>query len=111
MGNTPAKTDLPAVAETVKNWLEKAKLEFDERWRETKPQSPVKLEDFDRLKTLGTGSFGRVMVVMHKASKDYYAMKILDKAKIIKLKQVEHTSNEKRVLYAAQFPFIENGAV
>jgi protein kinase A len=108
MGNTPVKSDLQAVSEVKKQWLEKAKLEFDERWREAKTDGSVKLEDFDRIKTLGTGSFGRVMVIQHKGSKDFFAMKILDKAKIVKLKQVEHTVNEKRVLYATQFTFIVN---
>jgi serine/threonine protein kinase len=45
-------------------------------------QNTAALDDFDRIKTLGTGSFGRVMLVQHKASKDYYAMKILDKQKV-----------------------------
>ena len=40
------------------------------------------MEDFDLLKTLGTGSFGRVMLVQHKGTKDYFAMKILDKQKV-----------------------------
>jgi serine/threonine protein kinase len=43
------------------------------------------LDDFDRIKTLGTGSFGRVMLVQHKGGKDYYAMKILDKQKVLAL--------------------------
>jgi serine/threonine protein kinase len=45
-------------------------------------QNTAGLDDFERIKTLGTGSFGRVMLVQHKASKDYYAMKILDKQKV-----------------------------
>lgn len=45
-------------------------------------QNTAALEDFDLLKTLGTGSFGRVMLVQHKACKEYYAMKILDKQKV-----------------------------
>jgi protein kinase A len=45
-------------------------------------QNTAALDDFERIKTLGTGSFGRVMLVQHKASKDYYAMKILDKQKV-----------------------------
>ena len=64
--------------------------------------------DFERLKTLGTGSFGRVMLVQHKKSKSYSAMKILDKQKVVKLKQVEHTLNEKRILSAINFPFLVN---
>lgn len=64
------------------------------------------MDDFDRIKTLGTGSFGRVMLVQHKAKKTYYAMKILDKQKVVKLKQVEHTLNEKRILQAINFPFL-----
>jgi protein kinase A len=66
------------------------------------------LGDFERLKTLGTGSFGRVMLVQHKKSKLFSAMKILDKQKVVKLKQVEHTLNEKRILAAINFPFLVN---
>ncbi|VDN04265.1 unnamed protein product [Thelazia callipaeda] len=68
----------------------------------------AQLDDFDRIKTLGTGSFGRVMLVKHKQSGLYYAMKILDKQKVVKLKQVEHTLNEKRILQAIDFPFLVN---
>ncbi|TGZ68409.1 hypothetical protein CRM22_004273 [Opisthorchis felineus] len=88
-----------------KAFLEEAKKEFLERW-EKPTQNTSTLDAFDRIKTLGTGSFGRVMLVQHKASKNYYAMKILDKQKVVKLKQVEHTLNEKRILQAISFPFL-----
>ncbi|KAL7075135.1 hypothetical protein ACQ4LE_005447 [Meloidogyne hapla] len=71
-------------------------------------QNTACLDDFDRIKTLGTGSFGRVMLVKHKQSGTYFAMKILDKQKVVKLKQVEHTLNEKRILQAIDFPFLVN---
>lgn len=45
-------------------------------------QNTSSLDHFDRLKTLGTGSFGRVMLVKHKDSGNYFAMKILDKQKV-----------------------------
>lgn len=45
-------------------------------------QNTAGLDDFDRIRTLGTGSFGRVMLVQNKQTKGYYAMKILDKAKV-----------------------------
>jgi protein kinase A len=46
------------------------------------PQSTTCLDDFERLKTLGTGSFGRVMLVKHKSTEQYFAMKILEKQKV-----------------------------
>ncbi|VDK39982.1 unnamed protein product [Taenia asiatica] len=103
MGNTASiKKGEPA---DVKAFLEDAKKEFLEKW-EKPSQNTACLDDFDRIKTLGTGSFGRVMLVQHKAKKTYYAMKILDKQKVVKLKQVEHTLNEKRILQAISFPFL-----
>ncbi|PIO77039.1 kinase domain protein [Teladorsagia circumcincta] len=92
---------------TFKEFLEKAREDFKQRW-ENPAQNTASLDDFDRIKTLGTGSFGRVMLVKHKASGNYYAMKILDKQKVVKLKQVEHTLNEKRILQAIDFPFLVN---
>lgn len=41
------------------------------------------LEDFNILKTLGVGSFGKVFLVQHKEWKDLYAMKSIRKDKVI----------------------------
>jgi len=102
MGNAAtAKKGDPA--ENVKEFLAKAKEEFQHKWDHPPPSSSC-LDDFDRIKTLGTGSFGRVMLVQHKGNdKAYYAMKILDKQKVVKLKQVEHTLNEKKNFTIYQF--------
>lgn len=89
----------------VKEFLEKAKEEFEERWK-TPSKNTACLDEFELVKTLGTGSFGRVMLVQYKNNKHYYAMKILDKQKVVRLKQVEHTLNEKRILQATKFPFL-----
>ncbi|GFY79454.1 cAMP-dependent protein kinase catalytic subunit 1 [Trichonephila inaurata madagascariensis] len=89
----------------LKIFLEEARKDFEEKWNNPS-KNTASLDDFDRIKTLGTGSFGRVMLVQHKNAKDYYAMKILDKQKVVKLKQVEHTLNEKKILQAVSFPFL-----
>uniref|UniRef100_A0A2K5PXC1 cAMP-dependent protein kinase n=2 Tax=Cebidae TaxID=9498 RepID=A0A2K5PXC1_CEBIM len=65
---------------SVKEFLAKAKEDFLKKWENPTPNN-AGLEDFERKKTLGTGSFGRVMLVKHKATEQYYAMKILDKQK------------------------------
>lgn len=46
----------------------------------------VNLADYELTTTLGTGSFGRVRLAKNKKIGEYYAMKILKKADIIKLK-------------------------
>ncbi|TNM87940.1 hypothetical protein fugu_006161 [Takifugu bimaculatus] len=89
----------------MKEFLAKAKEDFLRKW-ECPQQCTTGLDDFDRFKTLGTGSFGRVMLVKHKETNQFYAMKILDKQKVVKLKQIEHTLNEKRILQAVSFPFL-----
>ncbi|PAA92925.1 hypothetical protein BOX15_Mlig007741g1 [Macrostomum lignano] len=88
-----------------KSYLEEAKKDFQDKW-DRPGQNTASLDDFERIRTLGTGSFGRVMLVQHKQRKEFYAMKILDKQKVVKLKQVEHTLNEKRILQAITFPFL-----
>mmetsp|Transcript_10877 Transcript_10877/g.40562 ORF Transcript_10877/g.40562 Transcript_10877/m.40562 type:complete len:336 (-) Transcript_10877:193-1200(-) len=65
-----------------------------------------KISDFTLLETLGTGTFGRVKLCKHRKSGRYFAMKILRKADIIRLKQVEHLMSEKAVLSSLDHPFI-----
>ena len=60
--------------------------------------------------TLGTGTFGRVRIVTYEGNgkKDYYALKMLKKSEIIRLKQVEHIKAEKSILSKIAHPFIVN---
>lgn len=41
-----------------------------------------------------------------KTTNKYYAIKIMNKAQIIKNKQMDHTMNEKEILQAVKFPFL-----
>lgn len=61
--------------------------------------------EFDTLHVLGTGGFGHVKLVRHKASGKYMAMKIMRKYEIIRLKQVEHVNSERCILAQLQHPF------
>lgn len=64
------------------------------------------LQDFDIQRTLGTGSFGRVHLVQSKHNQRYYAVKVLKKAQVVKMKQVEHTNDERKMLQAVKHPFL-----
>ncbi|CZT20689.1 probable cAMP-dependent protein kinase catalytic subunit (PKA) [Ramularia collo-cygni] len=79
----------------------------------------LRKEDFELIKTLGTGTFARVWLVRladksnqksganSEYTKKVFALKILRKVDVIRLKQVEHVRNERNVLAAvAGHPFI-----
>jgi protein kinase A len=71
----------------IQGFLKEARQKFEEQWN-APPSSTTHLEDYERIKTLGTGSYGRVMLVRHKLTGNMRAMKILEKKKIVRLKQV-----------------------
>ena len=68
----------------------------------------LQLADFDLRQTVGTGTFGRVRIVKLKgdATRTAFALKMLKKSEVIRLKQVEHVKSEKGILMAIEHPFI-----
>uniref|UniRef100_A0A8C1XJX8 non-specific serine/threonine protein kinase n=1 Tax=Cyprinus carpio TaxID=7962 RepID=A0A8C1XJX8_CYPCA len=72
----------------------------------TKPRLKVTMHDFEYLKLLGKGTFGKVILVKEKATGKYYAMKILKKEVIVAKDEVAHTLTENRVLQNSKHPFL-----
>uniref|UniRef100_A0A671NWH0 non-specific serine/threonine protein kinase n=1 Tax=Sinocyclocheilus anshuiensis TaxID=1608454 RepID=A0A671NWH0_9TELE len=72
----------------------------------TKPRLKVTMHDFEYLKLLGKGTFGKVILVKEKATGKYYAMKILKKEVIVAKDEVAHTLAENRVLQNSKHPFL-----
>ena len=69
------------------------------------------MDDFDLLKVLGTGAYGKVFLARKKTGMDkgqLFAMKVLKKATIVqKRKTTEHTKTERQVLATIrQSPFL-----
>ena len=66
----------------------------------------VELDDFQIMKVLGRGSFGKVCLVQYKPTKEYYAMKSLKKDVLLDMDQVESTILEKKILQTLDHPFL-----
>ena len=64
------------------------------------------MDDFQPLKLVGKGSFGKVILVKYFNNEKIYAMKILDKEEIIRRKQIKHTKTERLLLEKLNHPFI-----
>jgi hypothetical protein len=68
--------------------------------------SRVGPEDFEPIKVLGDGCFGKVMLVRRKGTNDVFAMKSIHKDHVIKNKKVRHTKTERNVMTQLRHPFI-----
>lgn len=66
----------------------------------------ITLDDFEFLKVLGKGTFGKVILCREKATQLLYAIKVLKKEVIIAKDEVAHTLTENRVLRNTSHPFL-----
>jgi len=76
-------------------------------------KSPMTLDDFNLDRTLGEGAFGRVVLASVKSGAKWdkkwdkkVAIKCLDKQQVLEESQVEHTTNEKNLLFCLESPML-----
>ena len=81
-------------------------MEDKDKDKSKKKKLKVKIKDFEKLNTVGLGSYGRVCLCKKKKSGKVYVMKILKKNDIIKQKQVDHVYSEYTILSMLKHPFI-----
>jgi len=90
-------------------------LESDKKDDEAKSETQLSefkikmnLDYFESIKLLGTGSFGKVLLVRLTTKNEYYAMKILNKKQLKLESQELHTKNERDLMIKIKSPFIVN---
>lgn len=67
----------------------------------------IRLQDLECFRTLGTGTFGRVYLSRLRSNPNvYFALKMMQKSEILRLKQLDHVYNEKMILANLQCPFV-----
>ncbi|GAA5894298.1 uncharacterized protein JCM6883_003778 [Sporobolomyces salmoneus] len=67
----------------------------------------LSVNDFDFLRMIGKGTFGRVFQVRKKDTKRIYAMKVLSKREIVAKKEIAHTIGERKILQrSSDSPFL-----
>lgn len=66
------------------------------------------LRELEIQQTIGTGTFGRVVLARDIPTRQFFALKIMTIAEVIRLRQVEHVNSEKSILCAISHPFIVN---
>lgn len=75
-----------------------------------KPTTTVEItigpQHFDLLKLLGTGAFGKVVLVQNRLSKELYAMKVISKKLLRKKNNVQYMKSERQILTKVQHPFL-----
>ncbi|KAJ1568207.1 hypothetical protein HK405_003283 [Cladochytrium tenue] len=62
------------------------------------PGTPISFADLEIVRLIGSGSFGRVHLAVHRATGARVALKSLLKSELVRLKQVDHTVAEKEAL-------------
>lgn len=66
----------------------------------------ILLTELDIMKTLGTGTFGRVKLVHHPKLKKAFALKCLQKSAVVAYRQQQNVLSEKNIMEQADHPFI-----
>ena len=66
----------------------------------------VSFRDFEIIRMIGNGSFGQVYLAKHTKSDKTYALKVLNKKKLLIKKQLKYAVSEANILKKMDSPFI-----
>ena len=83
-----------------------SKDKYKDEYQNKEFKSKITIDDFQIVKVLGTGAFGKVSLVYNEELKRYFAMKSLKKEYIKKYQQTKHTKEERKIMEKIDYPFI-----
>lgn len=97
---------LPDLGCLVGKWLSEVSLTVAPR-ASLAFSGATSINDFEPIEMIGKGTYGRVWLVRHSRSNRLLALKVLDKAKVVMLKQVKQVMRERKILSeCSACPFI-----
>ena len=64
------------------------------------------IDDYEIIKPISRGAFGRVYLAKKKATGDLFAIKVMRKADLIRKNMVQSVKNERNILAMANNPFV-----
>ena len=66
-------------------------------------------DDFQMLHPIGRGGFGKVWRVIRRSNQRTYAMKIMNKARVLAKRSIDSVLNERKFLVILRHPFVGRG--
>lgn len=91
---------------STKSFFNYVSSSFRQRPKTLEAPESMSVSDFELLRVVGKGAFGKVMQVRKISNNQIYAMKILKKQYIIEKGQVAHTIAEQQILCSIHHPYI-----
>lgn len=88
--------------------LQSERVGFNRSSIEYKVKAKPNPNNFNFVFVVGKGGFGKVWKVMEKATKVIYAMKQMQKVKIVSKRSVNSVMNERELLVKLKHPFLVN---
>ena len=94
--------------ESMANTARDSEIILHSEFTHTKNNKPWTVNDFELIKVLGKGAYGKVMLARRKedSKQTLYAMKTMRKALLAKQDQILHASTERYILQNLRNPFL-----
>lgn len=88
------------------DFLTTSKSLFEKSYGKSRAPSKYNMEFFEIIRTIGVGSFSKIVLAKLKGGSTYHAIKISSKDQLVSMSAVRYSKQEKDILRSINFPFI-----